>query len=357
LWRALYDHYAELALVGHAHFYERFAPQTSTGVRDTVRGIREFVVGVGGKSFHSFGTAPANSEVRNNNTFGVLKLTLKGNSYDWQFMAAAIPGGGTFTDSGSETCHSPAPDTTPPFAPANLSVSGSASTQVSLAWNASTDNVGVSGYRVYRDNQQIATTGTTPSYNDATVSPGTTYTYEVSAVDAAGNESPRSNTVTVTTPVTGGTFAFTPSHDAYVRQSQPSTTFNYAQLTVDASPVDNYLVRFDVSTPCTTVTDARLQLTNSNSSSNGGTIRAAAPTPTWSESTVTWNTAPAATSTVLATWGSVTPGVSYTANVTTVVPANGSVTFRASSTSSNGARYYSKEGSAMQGPRLVVTCS
>jgi len=362
LYRALYDANAELALVGHAHFYERFAPQTHNGVLDTARGIRQIVVGVGGKSFHSFGTAPANSEVRNNNTFGVLKLTLKAGSYDWQFMHAAIQGGGTFTDEGSGTCHGPGPDTTPPSTPADLSVTGSGSTQVSLAWSASTDNVSVTGYRVYRNENDlpIATTGTTPSYTDATVSPGATYSYQVSAIDAAANESPRSDTVTVTTQVTGGTFTFVPSDDAYVRESEPNRTLNYAQVTVDNSPVDNFLVKFNVSTPCTTVTDARLRLTNSNGSSNGGSIRKAEQDPEedpWRESTVTWNTAPEGGATVLASWGTVSPGITYTANVTSAVTANGSVSFRASSTSSNGARYYSKEGSATQGPRLVVTCS
>jgi len=142
-----------------------------------------------------------------------------------------------------------------------------------------------------------------------------------------------------------------------VRQSQAGINFKNSQLTTDADPVDNYLVKFNVSTPCTTVTDAQLRLTNSDGSSNGGTIRKAAQTPSWSESTVTWNTAPANESGVLASWGTVSPGITYTANVTSAVLPNGDVTFRASSSSTNGARYYSKEGSATQGPRLVVTCS
>jgi hypothetical protein len=98
-------------------------------------------------------------------------------------------------------------------------------------------------------------------------------------------------------------------------------------------------------------------MTNTDSSDIGGVIRKAAATPDWSESNVTWNTAPASESAVLASWGSVAPNNTYTATVTSAVPANGSVSFRVSSTSTNGARYHSKEGSATQGPRLVVTCS
>jgi hypothetical protein len=102
LYQALYDANADLILNGHAHDYERFAPQTATGTADNTRGIREFVVGTGGKSHYGFGTVKANSQVRNGTTFGVLKLTLHANSYDWQFVPEA---GQSFTDSGTTACH------------------------------------------------------------------------------------------------------------------------------------------------------------------------------------------------------------------------------------------------------------
>ncbi|MDX6378258.1 MAG: hypothetical protein QOE98_2561, partial [Gaiellaceae bacterium] len=103
LWSALYDAGAEVVLNGHDHIYERFAPQTPGGVRDDARGIREFIVGTGGANHTSLVGLAANSEVQNTNTFGILKLTLHANSYDWQFIPAA--GTGSFTDSGSQTCH------------------------------------------------------------------------------------------------------------------------------------------------------------------------------------------------------------------------------------------------------------
>jgi hypothetical protein len=102
-WQALYNANADLILNGHDHIYERFAPQTPAGMLDTARGIRQFTVGTGGENHTAItGTLSANSEVLNDDTFGVLKLTLHATSYAWQFIPAS---GATFTDSGSASCH------------------------------------------------------------------------------------------------------------------------------------------------------------------------------------------------------------------------------------------------------------
>ncbi len=85
--------------------YERFAQQDANAVA-TAAGIREFVVGTGGKGLYGLGPTAANSELLNNTTFGVLKLVLHSSSYDWTFMP--IPGQ-TFTDSGTAACHGGAP--------------------------------------------------------------------------------------------------------------------------------------------------------------------------------------------------------------------------------------------------------
>jgi len=87
---------------GHDHDYERFAPQTPDAAADPKRGIREFVAGTGGKNHRPFSPPHANSEVRDDTAFGVLKLTLRSGAYDWQFIPEA---GKTFTDSGTGTCH------------------------------------------------------------------------------------------------------------------------------------------------------------------------------------------------------------------------------------------------------------
>ncbi|WP_158088788.1 fibronectin type III domain-containing protein [Thermoactinospora rubra] len=89
-------------------------------------------------------------------------------------------------------------DTTPPSVPGNLRVTGTTSSSVSLAWDAATDNVGVTGYVVFRGSTEVATvTGT--AYTDSGLSPSTSYTYTVRARDAAGNRSAASNAVTATT--------------------------------------------------------------------------------------------------------------------------------------------------------------
>ena len=100
-WDALYEYGADVVINGHDHTYERFAPQDPNGQSDPNRGIREFVAGTGGAGLYPFPTIQPNSQVRNNTTYGVLKLTLHATSYDWQFVPIA---GQTFTDSGSSNC-------------------------------------------------------------------------------------------------------------------------------------------------------------------------------------------------------------------------------------------------------------
>ena len=102
IWQALYDYDAEVVINGHDHDYERFAPQDPNGESDPGGGIRQFVVGTGGRSHRSFGAPIANSEVRNGDTYGVLKMTLRSTSFDWEFVPEA---GKTFSDTGSQACH------------------------------------------------------------------------------------------------------------------------------------------------------------------------------------------------------------------------------------------------------------
>ena len=102
-WQILYDHGAEIAISGHHHNYERFAPQTADGGLDLSRGLRQFVVGTGGRSLGGQkGASPPQSEIRFGQGFGVLKLTLHSDWYEWEFVPVA---GTTFTDKGSARCH------------------------------------------------------------------------------------------------------------------------------------------------------------------------------------------------------------------------------------------------------------
>jgi hypothetical protein len=102
LWHDLYDAGADLVLNGHAHNYQRFAPQTPLGAADPLRGIREFVVGTGGNSHHLVGPPLPNQENTDDTTFGVLRLMLLETGYVWQFVPQAY---GFFTDSGAGDCH------------------------------------------------------------------------------------------------------------------------------------------------------------------------------------------------------------------------------------------------------------
>ena len=100
-WEALYAAGADVILNGHAHSYERFAPQTPDGaVADD--GIREFVAGTGGAAAGEFGVVAPNSEVRHTGTWGALRLRLASGRYSWTFERAS---GDDFTDSGTAACH------------------------------------------------------------------------------------------------------------------------------------------------------------------------------------------------------------------------------------------------------------
>lgn len=101
-WQALYRAGADVVLVGHDHSYERFAPQNSDGGADPTRGIREFVVGTGGRSVYWFRTVQPNSEVRKAGTYGILVLTLHPREYEWEFIPEP---GKDFTDTGRDSCH------------------------------------------------------------------------------------------------------------------------------------------------------------------------------------------------------------------------------------------------------------
>jgi hypothetical protein len=102
MWQILFQAGAEVALSGHDHNYERFAPQDPDGRADATSGIRQFVVGTGGIGFTPISDAQPNSEIREAATHGVVEFVLRDDSYDWRFLPVT---GSVFTDQGSSTCH------------------------------------------------------------------------------------------------------------------------------------------------------------------------------------------------------------------------------------------------------------
>ena len=143
--------------------------------------MREFVVGTGGAFFTGISSARPNSQVRQNNTFGVLKLTLHPTSYDWQFVPEA---GQDVQRLGLGHCHRAAGGPGAGHAAADRAAEPDRHRaephQVNLSWSASTDNVGVTGYEVFR-NGTLLTTTVDDDLHGHDGHPGPAYSYQVRA--------------------------------------------------------------------------------------------------------------------------------------------------------------------------------
>jgi fibronectin type 3 domain-containing protein len=124
-------------------------------------------------------------------------------------------------------------DLTPPTTPGNFAAAASSATRVDLSWSQATDNVGVAGYTVYRDNAVLMTlAASSTSYSDTTASPHTTYSYAVDAFDAAANHSPPTTPVPVTTPALPDTSApSVPANPSAAATSSTSTTLSWSPST------------------------------------------------------------------------------------------------------------------------------
>ena len=115
-------------------------------------------------------------------------------SYHFRIKSRDAAGNLTVSDDNTLTTQA-AFDTSFPSIPPNLSASAASYSQIDISWDTSTDDVGVTGYHLYRDGTLIATTTDDTFVSDTDLSPATTYFYTVSAYDAAGNESSQSNPV------------------------------------------------------------------------------------------------------------------------------------------------------------------
>lgn len=153
------------------------------------------------------------------------------------------------------------------------------------------------------------------------------------------------------------TLTFGPTDDATVKAGSPTTSFGSATVvSTDNSPVEHFLLRFGVNGIVGLIVESAKLRYCINSSGAGGDFRALSdPAATWNESTVTWNTAPSGAPEIVASLGTVAVGSWYEIDVTSIVTADGPVSLRVTSPSSNGADYSSKEGASGFAPQLIVT--
>ncbi|MEO6501352.1 MAG: fibronectin type III domain-containing protein [Jatrophihabitantaceae bacterium] len=289
-------------------------------------------------------------------------------SYTYQVQAADAAGNTSMMSSPVTVTTPASTDTTAPSPPSGLASETVSYSEIDLGWTGSTDSgTGVSGYRIFRQGpgessftQLATTTGTGAgrnSYVDSTVKPNSTYSYYVTAYDGANNVSSPSNTIAVTSPAgpASQTYTFIASGDATIEQANPTVTGGGTSLLViDNNPVQDALLKFNVvTTGCETLTSAKLSLANdANGSVKGGDFYTTGP---FNESTVSWNNAPTR-GTLLNSLAAVASNASVSVDVTQGTPLNGEADFRVGSTSGDGVRYFSREGTGGK-PTLTVICS
>ena len=130
-------------------------------------------------------------------------------------------------------------DNVAPSTPTNLKVSSSTIKSVSLSWTASSDNVGITGYTIYRNGVQLTKVGKVTTFTDSSTLPSTAYTYKILAFDAAGNASAQSAGASTTTPA---------DTTAPTAPTSPTLTLNSSSITVkwtastDNNRVANYVI-------------------------------------------------------------------------------------------------------------------
>ena len=139
------------------------------------------------------------------------------------------------------------PDTIVPSTPTGLAASAVSDTRINVNWSASTDNVGVTGYRVFRNGSLLTTLGNVTTFQNTGLNPVTTYTYRVRALDAAGNVSAQSNAASATTQATPDTTApTTPTGLAATAISSSRIGLNWSASTDNVAVTGYRVYRNDV---------------------------------------------------------------------------------------------------------------
>lgn len=245
-----------------------------------------------------------------------------GTTYSYTVKAADSGGNLSGVSNTASVTTPTSTDTQAPVAPGSLSATAASSSQINLTWSAATDNVSVTGYRIYRAGVLVASP-TSTSYSDTGLTASTAYSYSVKAADAAGNLSAASNTASATT-LAGSSASLTlaPTDDAYTRDGTNAAN-NYGSDTLlivktDSAGANRHsYLKFNLGS-VGTVTSAKLRVYGAASATT--TLTAYQAADSWTNSGLTWNNAPVAGSAV----GSTTPGATaqyYEIDVTTYVQA------------------------------------
>ncbi len=352
IWALMAQDGVSIVLNGHDHDYQRWVPLDGSGNQNAT-GITEFVAGGGGHGLQTIATTDprvAFSSDLNPQAFGALKLALNSSGANFSYVSSS----GTIVDSGVIPCNKGGADTQAPSVPAGVTANAASATKVNLAWQASSDNVGVSGYTIYRDNGSIATVpGSSLSYTDNSAIPSTTYAYTVDAFDAAGNHSTQSSPISVTMPAMPPSLTFSVGADAYVNSGSPTTNYGSATVwRVDGSPDLHAYLRFTVQGLAGFSVQSAYLKVYTNSSSSLGINALALADNTWGENTVTYNTAPALGS-ALASSGAITANSWVILNISSYVTGEGTYSFGITSPGTSTLSFAAKESGA-NAAQLVV---
>ena len=254
--------------------------------------------------------------------------------------------------------YAPVADAGPPTAPTGLIAQATGPTQASLTWNAATDDIGVTGYEVYRGGALVATLGNVTSYADSGLSPNTTYSYTVRALDAAGNRSTASDPATAITPASPAvtTLTFPAVADARVNEGTASKNYgtSFLRTVGGANPDEDSYLRFQPAGISGAVTNARLRLYVDDATTDGPAVYGTSSS--WTETGINWSNRPARGTGPHDDKGSIALGTTVEWNVTPLVTGNWNVSFALGTTSTNGANFSSRENATVaQRPQLVVT--
>lgn len=239
-----------------------------------------------------------------------------------------------------------------PSAPASATATATSPTSVEVSWTEASDNVGVTAYNVYRDGTLLGDVpGSTLDYSDSTAAAGTTYTFSVTALDAAGNESAATQADPVTTPpAPSGLTSWVPLDDTYVNAASPDRSYGSStSLRTDNDPIVRSYLRFVVAGAQEGLHTTVLRIYANSSHASGIQVRSVG-SGSWDEST-TYANEPGVGE-VLGTSGPLSAGTYSEIDLGSVVTGDGVYELAITDTNNTAINLASSEST--QPPELVL---